>query len=81
MDLGDQVPYANVYANEVCSYLFLSKFAEALTHVQDEENKLIYAGIAPLFSYSPTSLHDDITTAVPLGWVEDIYPREVSSTR
>ncbi|EAU90335.2 CAP1 [Coprinopsis cinerea okayama7 len=35
----------------------------------------VYYGMVPYFSYSPTRLHDDIVAAVPMGWVDDVYPR------
>ncbi|TFK26212.1 hypothetical protein FA15DRAFT_667705 [Coprinopsis marcescibilis] len=35
----------------------------------------IHFGMVPVFSYSPTRLHDEITAAVPNMWSDDIYPR------
>lgn len=31
--------------------------------------------LIPQFGYSPTTLHDDITVALPFNWVEDVFPR------
>ena len=35
-----------------------------------------HRSLIPQFSYSPTTMHDDIITAFPLNWVEDVLPRE-----
>lgn len=32
--------------------------------------------LIPQFSYGPTVVHHDITPAMPINWMEDIYPRE-----
>lgn len=43
----------------------------------DEQDRPVYFGLAPFFGYSPTRLHDDIVTAMPMNWVDDLHPREV----